>query len=166
MKKHYFLLMAVVGFTSFAWSQNVDQHVLGSAGGVDQNDKYILEWTAGEAAVQTVTHTTGINTEGFHQSTIKVLSVQSLNTNSNLNISVYPNPVSSTLNVQIKSDENSELLLSLTDINGKKIAVTKANSVNDLKELDMTNLVAGIYLLHVSNSSDTIMKTFKISKTN
>lgn len=165
MKKHLLILLSAISFTTIAWAQNVDQHVIGSAGGIDKTDKYTLEWTAGESAVLTVSHPNGINTEGFHQSSLKVLQVQIENKSSDLNINVYPNPVYSILNVKISSQENTEVLLSLMDMNGKKIAVTKANSENDFKELDMTNLVAGPYLLHIYNSSGSIIKTYKISKT-
>ena len=166
MKKKLLLLLPAISLASIAWSQNLDQHVISPVGGINNTDKYSLEWTMGEPAVKTVEYSNGINTEGFHQSSLRVLGIQNTNPNSSFNIVVSPNPVMSVLNIKIKSDENSKVMISLTDLNGKGLSATIANSENDSKDLDLSDFASGLYLLHIKNSSGTIVQTYKISKIN
>jgi hypothetical protein len=54
--------------------------------------------------------------------------------------------------------------MTLTDLNGKSMANTKAVFKNDSKDVDMSAFAPGIYLLHINNDKGEMIKTFKVSK--
>jgi len=147
-----------------AAAQTLSPTVMGSKGGNDKTETLSLEWTLGELQVNTLSYTNGIQTEGFHQSALKVVKVESKTSSPSLNITVSPNPVRSILNVKIQSDVDSKLSLKLLDANGKVIYSSVANSLKDSKELDLSNLTSGSYLLNISNGSGSIYQTYKIAK--
>ena len=159
-----FILILLICSTKFAVGQTLSPVVTGSKGGYDKTDALSLEWTLGELEVNTLSYQGGIQTEGFHQSTLKVVKVENKAASPSLNITVSPNPVRSILNVKIQSDVDSKLSLKLVDVNGKVFYSTMANSLNDSKELDLTNYKSGSYLLNIYNESGSIYQTYKISK--
>ena len=150
-----------------AAAQTLSPTVIGSKGGYDKTEDISLEWTLGEMGVNTLSYPDGIQTEGFHQSTLlKVVRInESMAMSPSLNITISPNPVYSILNVKIQSDVDSKLVLKLLDVNGKILYSSMANSLNDSKELDLTNLTSGAYLLNIYNGAGSICQTYKISKT-
>ena len=161
-----FFIFSISCFIIPAAAQTLSPTVIGSKGGHDKTEAISLEWTLGELEVNTLSYPGGIQTEGFHQSTLlKVVRIdESKATSSSLNISVSPNPVYSMLNVKIQSDVDSKLTLKLLDVNGKIIYSSMASSLNDSKELDLTNLTSGVYLLNIYNASGSVFQTYKISK--
>jgi hypothetical protein len=67
-------------------------------------------------------------------------------------VKVFPNPVSSNLNIEINSNSDS-IALDLYNVTGK-LVLQKAMS-NEAFSLNMKNLPQGIYFLQVSSSKKT-----------
>jgi opacity protein-like surface antigen len=80
-----------------------------------------------------------------------------------LTMSVYPNPTTSFVNLNIQNDVLENLYYQLFDIKGKQIQYRKITSSET--QISMENVAAAIYILHVSDNIK-LLKTFKIIKNN
>ncbi len=83
-----------------------------------------------------------------------------------LSLKVFPNPVSSVLNLEVLSEnylnENKELSYQFFDINGRLLRSSKINE--SLTEISVSDFPPATYFLQVIQQSKNI-KTFKIVKT-
>ena len=79
-------------------------------------------------------------------------------------LSIYPNPTSNKINVNINGLDNSTLSVSLTNAMMAKVMEMEWTVVGEEfnNEIDMTHLPAGIYLLHIDYGNHS--KTKKIIK--
>ncbi len=75
-------------------------------------------------------------------------------------VKVYPNPVSSTLTIELPTVMAGNSTVTITDISGKLISVTAIDNV--VSELNMSELVNGFYLLTID--SEVLQKTIRIVK--
>ncbi|MBN2777071.1 MAG: T9SS type A sorting domain-containing protein [Bacteroidales bacterium] len=79
---------------------------------------------------------------------IDVLGNSAESISSDLEVNVYPNPVSDFLNVKFESHEDQ--FLGLVDISGKEI-VKICHKSNGVEQIDMSSLKAGLYILTISS---------------
>lgn len=77
----------------------------------------------------------------------------------NLELAVYPNPVSEQL--QIESKDSEKLFLNIFDITGKKLLT---DEVIDKNTVSVTTLSPGLYFYQVTSSSGNTLKTEKLVK--
>jgi hypothetical protein len=68
-----------------------------------------------------------------------------------LDIAIYPNPTSHSLNVLLRSAPNGSSMLQLTDLQGKIIQTLKLNKMKEV--LDVSSLSNGIYILNYSDGT-------------
>ena len=87
MFKCLFVVFSFSCFFSFAQSNN--QQVISSIGTSYSNNEYIMEFTLGETVISTIENG-NILTQGFHQTTLKIISVFEL---LDINLKLYPNPI-------------------------------------------------------------------------
>ena len=80
-----------------------------------------------------------------------------------LSMSVYPNPTTSLINLNIQNYDIENLSYELFDLNGRQIQKQKINSIESPIQLE--NLASSIYMLQVLDSNK-LLKTFKIIKNN
>lgn len=79
---------------------------------------------------------------------------------------LYPNPVQDLLNVQLQSGKRQMVSLTIFDITGKQLQVSKI-SLNDginNTTVAMTNLARGTYMLQYKNEEGSSLGTFKVVK--
>ena len=103
---------------------------------------------------------------GFLMSKIQVKpqSVTGIkNHESNIGMSIYPNPVESELTIELQNPENNQLLYyTLTDALGKTVIT---GNLAELKTtVNTSNLDKGIYFIAVINGNNKVIKTTKIIK--
>jgi hypothetical protein len=81
-------------------------------------------------------------------------------------MSVYPNPFSKDIELQLNAGKTTDISIIVTDLSGRQV-VTKTVHVDaaasSLKLTDLNSLDNGFYLMTVINGSET--RTFKINKT-
>lgn len=77
--------------------------------------------------------------------------VQSIDEFTKAGMSLYPNPTSSVLNVNLNNIEANEL--SVFNLLGQKILVQKLNTNTDIVSLNVENLQSGIYILQFNSSA-------------
>lgn len=159
MKKLMFLVVGLA-LTIMAMSQTASSELVSSGGDSFSNANYQIDWSIGECMIATFS---GVNyqlTQGFHQSNYIVTDVEELS-ESNANISVYPNPTTDLISVDFTNVAVSESILTIADINGKVLQVR--SSENNSEKLDFAAYAAGVYFLTVKQENK-VVKSFKIIK--
>ena len=165
MKLHLYLIIIAAATSSNSFCQHNNQSVIAVAGNISKAGNITLEWTLGEPAIETVSTTLGLLTQGFHQPLLEVQRVN--NTNSNLvkNIfRVFPNPVTSVLNIQLDNAVKERLLVSLVDINGRVLQNNIFPQETTAIKIDVSRYTHGTYFLRIINHIGSIHSEFKVIK--
>lgn len=136
------------------------QELVGSAGGAGSSASATLSWSVGEPMTETYA-TGGANrlSQGLLQPELSIVtSMDELG--EAWGLSIYPNPTSSTLLINVPSPlEQAHFLL--TDINGK---VLQQGTIEKKETwIECSQLPASNYFLQIS-TQDKKHKTFKITK--
>lgn len=111
--------------------------------------------------IETFAGTSAILTQGFHQSKLLVTAVKPL-VYPGISLEVFPNPVTSALQLQVKGEEIPELMVRLFDMNGRVVHVEAVKAMPGM--ISMEKFTPGKYLLKVYSASDDPLKTFKVIK--
>jgi hypothetical protein len=136
------------------------QQVVSSAGSSMSNASGSISYTIGEGVSQTISNGDKTLTQGFHQTTLSVSSINEIK-DLDFTISVYPNPTNDFVNLLVGKDEVLGFKYQLFDINGKLISQKELEG-NETK-VSFQHLSSGFYLLRVNNGSQEL-KSFKIIK--
>ncbi|HNU77283.1 MAG: T9SS type A sorting domain-containing protein [Prolixibacteraceae bacterium] len=158
--KKFFFLQVVVSIILFSNTCN-SQEVVSSAGGSWSGTNIQLSWTVGESVIETFSGGTNILTQGFHQSKLIVTAIEPL-LYPGLTLTVFPNPVSSKLILEVTGHDLSGLSFSLFDFQGKLVRSQPLDALPGL--IDMESYVSGTYLLKLFREGHETLKTFKIVK--
>jgi len=108
----------------------------------------------------------GMNTPGFFSidnlTTINTVGINELETISNSKI--YPNPTSSHLNLVFDAKKETDVIIQISDITGKKIEtiINSSQIGTNYLELNMEKFEAGIYMIELSDA--TSVKRIKVIK--
>ena len=165
MKKIITIILLASG-AMLAQGQSLSPTVVASAGGYLDNGTVSLSFTVGEVAVTTLTGGDMILTQGFQQPF--ELDVTGVDDNHPVNWSVktYPNPVQDHLNIRFTIRNPQDFTVVVMDITGKKVFVNKYMQVQpgEVKEIDMQQYHAGIYMISVTSQDQKVRRVYKISK--
>jgi hypothetical protein len=156
-RKVYFFILIF----SFALGSLQAQQVISSAGASATGVGVQLSWTVGEPVIETFTGTSAILTQGFHQSKLTVTAIDP-KLFPELDLSIYPNPVSTSLRLEISGDRLQNLTYRLYNIEGKTILTKVIETSPELIKMDL--FTSGTYLLKVFRDDNTPLKTFKVIK--
>ncbi|MFL5730342.1 MAG: CotH kinase family protein, partial [Cytophagaceae bacterium] len=76
------------------------------------------------------------------------------------NVSLYPNPVSGTLNIEFTDDDNGDIYLFVYDRLGKQLYAAGVNKLTQtaIAHIDVSDFSKGLYILHVKSAKGTIYK--------
>ncbi len=143
-------------------AQSPDPYVIGTAGEVDKTEHISLEWTIGETFVNSYSDDGLMVTEGYHQPLIIERLIEEPIVGFTIN--VFPNPVSSILNIFIASEVDEKVLIRIIDMDGRLIYSVEVNSHLFSDEFDMSSYGNGLYLLTAKSTSGNINETYKIFK--
>lgn len=140
--------------------------IVSSQGGVDQTEQIILEWTLGESFVETVTSPGKIYTQGFHQSFLEPGDIVVIDPKPDLpfDIYIYPNPVTSWLNIAVLSSQVNQININLYDLDLRILHHTVLYPIDDVARFDLSGLPNGLYLLYISTEDGLHIETFKVIK--
>ncbi len=158
MRKLIFMVVALA-MTHLAISQTASPELASSAGDSFSNATYQLDWSVGECI--TATHSAGdyVITQGFHQNTYVITSVEDLR--ADIEMTVYPNPTSDFISLKIESSKVESMQYTITDLSGKVLA--NGEILSTLQTLNFTNYSAGTYLISITQNNQLI-KSFQIIK--
>ena len=155
MKKNKLFLILIFTALNSLYAQSFE--LIGSSGDSFANEVYQLDWSIGEVAIETYSSEQNILTQGLHQNTYTVLAVG--NNNVKIDMSVYPNPATDMISIEVKNLGTYQLILS--DINGKEL-INKQISANHAL-LDLSTFRRSAYFLLIKQQNK-LLKTYKIIK--
>ena len=131
--------------------------VVSASGASFQNSSGYLSFTIGECITSTLTSSSAILTQGFHQtrlqSGVPVLSLP------DIQMSVFPNPVKDLLILQIEVPQGFDYLL--YDVRGGLLE--RGQVLAERTEIDFSALAPAIYILRVRNQQEEV-RLFQIVK--
>ena len=79
--------------------------------------------------------------------------------------SVFPNPASTTVNIQLTLTDNTDVRIELFDLTGKQVLAENAGMVKQLNyTLNTSSVPNGIYVLHLTGSKLNIEQRISVSK--
>jgi hypothetical protein len=157
--KHFMIILFLM--SCFSYAQNISRQVISAQGSFDSNEIMSLEWTLGDAFIETIVTKDHIFTQGFNQSFLEVTKKPM---EDEFSIVVFPNPVNSLLNIKVQPSFGSEVNMVLHDINGRFIKQSKQQVKGLEMTMNVSNLQTGIYILRIFNEDSTKVKTHKIVK--
>ena len=164
--KNLYILFVLFFSTAVIWGQSLSPTVVATAGGYFDNGTVSLSFTVGEIAITTLTGGDLILTQGFQQPF--ELDVTGVDDNQPINWSVktYPNPVQDNLNIRFTIKNPQDFTVVIMDITGKKVLVKEYMRVQpgEVKEVDMQNYHAGIYMISVTSQDQKVRRVYKVSK--
>jgi len=164
----YQFVFAFLFFSVWMGAQNSDPTIISTAGGSDSKAQVQLNWTIGEIAIQTGFSDDIIITEGFQQPTLEFNEIVennlSLDASTQFKVALSPNPVQTVLNVNLQSETEGEVYLSLFNLQGASPIDQFKKDANDDFQLDMQHLPSGIYFLRCFDAEQQLIKTYRIIK--
>jgi hypothetical protein len=144
------------------------QSVTSSAGGdIQSSNGSSISYTLGQIAYTTISNADRSFAEGVQQS--YSLHVSPIDTGGDtdgvsINCSVFPNPTSNNVTINIKNADPTSFQYLLYTSNRKLIKQEKIQSSSTV--VSMVDLPTGAYLLTISSSKKNLMRIFKIIKDN
>ena len=136
------------------------QQVVATAGSSMRNASGNITYTIGEGVSQTISKGDKTLTQGFHQTTLSVSSINEIK-ELDFTISVFPNPTYDFVNLVVSKEDVLGFKYQIFDINGKLISQKKL--LGNETYVSFQHLSSGLYLLKVKDGSQEL-KSFKIIK--
>jgi len=160
MKKTLSFLLVISMFCVGATKVNA-QKVISTAGSFIENNYGSLSWTLGEIAVETISNTDLILTQGFQQSKLTVTGINIIPL-IEPDVKAFPNPSADYVNIKVgNAMKVGDWQYALFDQNGKKLIDKKLYS--DFTKVSLGTLPDAIYFLRVSGGGYGT-RIFKIVK--
>jgi len=158
-KKLFILLSGILFCGSVVFCQTIQNSVISSAGGSASSGNVMMDYTLGEIVVETFSAGGNTLTQGFHQTNLSLVAIE--NVDLFAEISIYPNPTSELVNIDIPQNYN-EIDINMYDVTGKLIK--NELNANGKVTFDVSALATGTYYLQVINPKNKQLKTFKLIK--
>jgi hypothetical protein len=165
MKLYFYFTLILVFVSVSSISQKISRSIIAPAGETSKTSFLILEWTVGESFVETNATTTGIYTQGFHQPLLEVqkINAKPLFVSKDL-FNVYPNPVTSVVNLQAQAITDQPFVISVVDLNGKNLSQFNFPSKTSGLRIDMSRYSHGLYFLRITDIKGDVKSEYKIIK--
>lgn len=163
------LLSVTLLLPIFSYSQTTDRNVVSSAGSyvVDAESGISFSQTIGENIVFTSQNPSFTFTQGFQQPDVDWNASIETQFANQFESSVWPNPFENQLSLAIKSSRNTNLVVSFSDLAGRKISSDQAIQVSSTLttwNIAVENLAAGIYLIQIRNNQGELITTHRVNK--
>lgn len=119
-----------------------------------------ISYSVGQTIQNTISGSNGSAIQGiqfyFESETLSIIDLSS-----NLEISTYPNPTSSILNLKVEGLRNLKLSYKLYNLLGVTLANGSITQINN--RINVEDLPSATYILQITDENSTV-KTFKITK--
>lgn len=158
--KRQLLLFTCSFYSICSIAQSIDRSVVASQGNTLGNADISIGFTVGEPLVGLIAGDGAID-QGFWTGYDLLIIPLSLEED-NIEILVYPNPV--TESVTVTSPESSIDGMELFAINGQKVSSQFFDTGNTENEIDMTTHANGVYVLRLYVAERTEIKEYKLIK--
>ena len=146
-------------------AQSIAPQSVNSSGTKMTQSNGSLSFTVGELVVIPQTDNQGNKLSGGFTAgaTLTTSSIHATDP-SVLDVKVYPNPTTELLNIQINGAAIEQILVSITDLNGKEVYAGKYATVYNIIGINTADYDIGIYMLSFKNQKNELLGTYKIIK--
>ena len=144
-------------------AQTFTQEVNASGGGYYSQINGSLQFTIGEPITEAYSNNSTRLYNGFEQGSYIILAVNELPPIIDLNVTIFPNPSSGIINLNIESKETSLFKVYIIDALGK-LVFQKEITANAIETINLENYRSAMYYVTVSNTELNYIKSFKIIK--
>jgi Secretion system C-terminal sorting domain len=155
------LLLLFPGATGF--SQQLSHQVLVPAAGLATSGTINYSQSIGETAVEFISGSGFILTQGFQQPGMKVTDTPPAGTG----VDVYPNPATDHITVKMFGSDARKFRIEIINIAGTIVSSMTMDFITDYnieQQIDITHLTFGIYFVRVASYDAKINRVFKIEK--
>ena len=142
-------------------AQTLSRSVIGSTGSVNE----LLSYTVGETVIETGSSGTLILTQGFQQPD-KLIGTFSDPILGHASFTLYPNPASERLMLEIQTNQPRFLQIQISDIRGRQMSPVKRieTGLGTPHSFDVNSFASGTYLLLIKNEQGTLLKGLRFVK--
>ena len=141
-------------------AQSIQNDVISSAGASSSSAGMKIDYTIGEPIIETAVATNVNLTQGFHQPSLTITSIEEPDALTDINC--YPNPVNDELIIDVSSQYTEALIYMIYDLNGKILSSETLNSGTNT--INMQSYAVGNYLLQIKETSSGRTFNSKILK--
>jgi len=158
------LLVSFFGFNSMQ-SQSIAPQSINSSGAKMTKENGSLSFTLGELVVLSHKDIQG-NTLGAGFTARAALTTSSIQEADAkvLDVNVFPNPTSDLVNIRINYATIKEVLVSITDIEGKEVYCGSYAGVSNIIGINTMHYAPGTYFLALKNNLNHVLGSYKIIK--
>lgn len=153
------ILLLIAGLLWVSFTQA--QESANASGGDATGSGGTVAYSVGQVVYTTNTGASGTVSQGVQQA-YEIFTVGIKETELNISLSVFPNPTTDNLTLQIQDYNNEKLSFQLFDIQGKQLS--NGQIVAQQTQINMNNLPTATYFIHVVNQENKKVKSFKIIK--
>ena len=142
--------------------QNTSPNLVSSAGASLEFSgvtSFKMDFSIGEIIINTAFADDFMITQGFHQESIYLSTIKE---SINMELTIFPNPTTSSINIDFHDTINSPIKLDIYDASGKQWGITEF--INEKTyNMSLEGLAEGIYFLFLENKNfKNIYKIHKI----
>ncbi len=135
------------------------QEVVATSGDNFSAGDLAISWTLGEAVIETFENGQLVLTQGFHQPSLMITSVEG--TVGKTMVSVFPNPVLNAITISLPQADRSRFTAVLFDSSGRQLKTKRL--LDEDEALSFEGMTSGLYLLVVYREQ-SVLQSFKIVK--
>jgi hypothetical protein len=137
------------------YSQDRPPELISTAGNTYSSALYQLEWSIGETVSATSVQNNILLTAGFHQPYDRSFTgVESLGLSFNSRISIFPNPSTEKITVNILNEKAlvDQWEIRLSNLEGKNLLLQQFQ--NNQIQLDLSTISTGVYFLNIFRNGE------------
>lgn len=167
MKYHVLFLIVCICVSASSFSQETSPAVVSAGGGTAKGSSISLDWTLGEVATESIKSSRALYTQGFHQPVLAVERVKDEKgfVVKNYSLSVFPNPATSVLNIQLHFVPQTPLYVFLHDGCGKLLIRKEMPARSEMLQLNVSGYAQGAYYLQIQNADGSVLSSYNVIKT-
>lgn len=164
LKRFYLVLPIFLILLTNAFPQQLSHQVLVPLAGLSSTSNISYSHTVGETAVEIVSCSEYIFTQGFQQPNIKVSGETRPEGNG---IKVYPNPVTDYITIELYGESARTFRIEFINLAGKVVRSYRFEFGKNYwftEPQNIKDLVSGFYLVRIKSEDRMVNRTFKIEK--
>jgi hypothetical protein len=157
-----YLILILIHFCIIASAQQIVPTSINSAGQSSTLNGNNISYSIGDYAVLTLADTNyTVSGSYIAASVITAIEISAVDQGK---ISVFPNPSSELVYVELSDLLANEIQLSLYTIDGKEIFNQKFNNINQTLTLNLSKQAKGVYILKLRNEKGQGIADYKLIK--